>query len=252
MAPDTAQPAPIDRAQVNRFLRRKGLTAIADKSRATHLQSFGLAPDVVFDVGVDMGTPFLYQAFPEARFALIDPRAESRAALASPDAPRNAQFFETALGATAGKQTLHIPHSDKGEHGAMASLRQRTDTIAAKFNRLEPREVSVTTLDSIASGFKGRVGLKIDTEGFEDEVLAGAPATLLRTDFVILELSLVKRFAGIAPPSHLITRLAAAGLEFRDVLRMTGDGKGGGAPRLMDILFTRWHASAPAPATHAS
>jgi FkbM family methyltransferase len=249
MAPQTAQ---IDRAQVNRFLRRKGLTAIADKSKSQHLQSFGLTPDVVFDVGVDMGTPFLYQAFPAARFALIDPRAESRAALTGPDAPRDAQFFETALGAAPGTLTLHIPHSDKGEQGAMASLRQRTDTLSAKFSRVDTRSVPVTTLDGIAAQFDGRIGLKIDTEGYEDEVLAGAAETLRRTDFVILELSLIQRFEGIAPPSRLITRLAAAGLEFRDVLRMTGDGKGGGAPRLMDVLFTRWPLDAPAPATPVS
>ena len=249
MAPLNAQ---IDRASVNRFLRRKGLTAIADKSQAAHLQSFGLAPDVVFDVGVDQGTPFLYQAFPDAQFALIDPRTESRASLTGPNAPKNAQFFETALGAAPGTLTLNIPYSDKGEQGAMASLRQRTDTLSARFNRIETREVAVTTLDQIAADFKGRVGLKIDTEGFEDEVLSGATQTLLRTDFVILEMSLVQRFAGISPPSHLITRLAAAGLEFRDVLRMTGDGRGGGAPRLMDILFTRWHPRAPAPKHHAS
>jgi FkbM family methyltransferase len=249
MAPETAQ---IDRAQVNRFLRRKGLTAIADKSNAAHLQSFGLAPDVIFDVGVDTGTPFLYQAFPNARFALIDPRGESRAALTSADAPRDAQFFETALGATPATLTLNIPHSDKGEQGAMASLRQRTDRMSAKFTHVEARQVPVVTLDSIAANFPGRVGLKIDTEGFEDEVLSGATETLIRTDFVILEMSLTQRFDGITPPSRLITRLAAAGLEFRDVLRMTGDGKGGGAPRLMDVLFTRWHAPAPAPTTLVS
>lgn len=249
MAPDTDR---IDRAQVNRFLRRKGLTAVADKSTAAHLQSFGLAPDVVFDVGVDTGTPFLYQAFPDAQFVLIDPRVESRIALTGPDAPQHAQFFETALGAAPATLALAIPHSDKGEHGAMASLRQRTDSMAAKFIRLETRQVSVVTLDSISAQFAGRLGLKIDTEGFEDDVLAGASDTLLRTDFVILEMSLTHRFAGIAPPSRLISRLAAAGLEFRDVLRMTGDGKGGGAPRLMDVLFTRWHPHAPAPATHAS
>ena len=194
----------------------------------------------------------MYQAFPDARFALIDPRTESRASLTGPNAPKTAQFFETALGAAPGTLTLNIPYSDKGEQGAMASLRQRTDTLSARFNRIETREVAVTTLDQIAADFKGRVGLKIDTEGFEDEVLSGATQTLLRTDFVILEMSLVQRFAGISPPSHLITRLAAAGLEFRDVLRMTGDGRGGGAPRLMDILFTRWQPNAPAPKHHAS
>lgn len=249
MPPDASQ---IDRAQVNRFLRRKGLTAIADKSRAEHLQSFCLAPDVVFDVGVDTGTPFLYHAFPDAQFILIDPRRESRAALTGPDAPKKAKFLETALGANPGTLTLNIPLSDKGEQGAMASLRQRTDTLAAKFSRIETRAVNVTTLDILAADFKGRFGLKIDTEGFEDEVLSGAVETLLRTDFVILELSLVQRFAGIVAPSHLFTRLAAAGLEFRDVLRMTGDGRGGGAPRLMDILFTRWQPHAPAPQNHAS
>lgn len=249
MAPETTQ---IDRAQVNRFLRRKGLTAVAEKSNAAHLQSFGLTPDAVFDVGVDTGTPFLYQAFPNARFALIDPRGESRAALTSADAPRDAQFFETALGAAPGTLTLNIPHSCKGEHGAMASLYQRTDRLAAKFTRLETRQVAVATLDSIAANFPGRLGLKIDTEGFEDEVLAGAAETLLRTDFVILELSLTQRFDSITPPSRLITRLAAAGLEFRDVLRMTGDGKGGSAPRPMDVLFTRWHTQAPAPTTLVS
>ncbi|WP_050524168.1 FkbM family methyltransferase [Pseudorhodobacter wandonensis] len=246
MAPE---PNTIDRAQVNRFLRRKGLTANADKSRAEHLQCFGLAPDVVFDVGVDTGTPMLYRAFPNARFALIDPRPESRTALTGADAPRDAQFFETALGATNGTLTLTIPHSAKGEQGAMASLRHRTDRLSAKFTKTETRQVPVTTLDSIAAQFPGRVGLKIDTEGYEDDVLQGATQTLLRTDFVILEMSLTQRFAGLAPPSQLITRLAAAGLEFRDVLRMTGDGKGGGAPRLMDVLFTRWPAHAPAPTT---
>lgn len=239
MAPENT---PIDRAQVNRFLKRKGLTAIADKSKAEHLQEFGLAPDVVFDIGVDLGTPFLYAAFPNAHFALVDPRAECSSALTGPDAPRNATFFETALGLKKGNLTLNIPHSAKGEEGAMSSFRTRTDMMADKFTRLDQRRVPVTTLDLLSADIPGRFGIKIDTEGFEDEVLAGAPETLLRTDFVILEMSLIQRFAGIAPPSKIINRLAAAGLEFRDVLRMTGDGRGGGAPRLMDVLFTRWHA----------
>ncbi|QCO55924.1 FkbM family methyltransferase [Pseudorhodobacter turbinis] len=243
MALQTAQ---IDRTQVNRFLRRKGLTAIADKSKSGHLQRYALMPDVVFDVGVDLGTPFLYEAFPDTSFVLVDPRAESRAVLKDVNTPKKAQFFETALGRTQGRMTLNIPFSDKGEHGAMASLSTRTDRISSSFTRMETREVSVTTLDMLAADFPGRVGLKIDTEGFEDEVLAGATETLKRTDFVILELSLTQRFSSIAPPSQIITRLAAAGLEFRDVLRMTGDGKGGGAPRLMDVLFTRWHTPAPA------
>jgi FkbM family methyltransferase len=238
MAPENT---PVDRAQVNRFLRRKGLTAIPDKSKSAHLQNFGLSPDVIFDIGVDLGTPFLYAAFPNAHFALVDPRPESRAALTGPDAPRKGTFFETALGTENGVLSLNIPHSARGEQGAMASLRHRTDVLSEKFVTVESRTVAVTTLDALAADLPGRIGIKIDTEGYEDEVLAGAVETLKRTDFVILEMSLVQRFSGIAPPSKIINRLADAGLEIRDILRITGDGKGGATPRLMDVLFTRWH-----------
>ncbi|WP_233587104.1 FkbM family methyltransferase [Pseudorhodobacter sp. E13] len=251
MSMDMAPNRKLDRKDVNRFLRQKGLVALADKSNAAHLQCFALTPDVVFDIGVDSGTPFLYQAFPEAHFVLIDPRAESEKTLSTPDAPAKASFHQLALGAEAGEMTLNIPYSDKGEQGAMASLRQRQGYLADKIEWVETRQVAVDRLDSIAAAYPGRVGLKVDTEGFEDEVLAGAPETLARCDFVILEMSLTQRFDTTTPPSQIIARLAAAGLEFRDVLRMTGDGRGGPAPRLMDILFTRWAADAPAPLNHA-
>lgn len=230
-----------NKLMVKRFLRRRGLVAVADKSSAAHLASFGLTPDVVFDVGVDTGTPFLYDAFPQAKFVLIDPRAESRGALANlPDA----QFMQTALGAREGQTTLHIPHSPAGEMGARASLHLPTGPMAEKITAMTTRQVSVATLDTVAAQFPGRVGLKIDTEGAEAEVLAGAKDTLRRCDFVILELSLTQRFQQTPMPSHIFALLAAAGLEFRDVLRSTGDGKGGPAPRLMDILFTRWPSAA--------
>lgn len=232
-----------NKLMVKRFLRRRGLVAVADKSSAAHLASFGLTPDLVFDVGVDTGTPFLYDAFPNAQFVLIDPRAESRAAL---DSLQNAQFIETALGACDGQMTLNIPHSDAGEMGARASLHLPTGPMAAKITAMTTRHVSVTTLDKIAAAYPGRLGLKIDTEGAEADVLAGASQTLLRCDFVILEMSLTQRFVQTPVPSQIFAALAAAGLEFRDVLRSTGDGKGGPAPRLMDILFTRWpHAARP-------
>jgi len=106
----------------------------------------------------------------------------------------------------------------------------------------ETRSVPVVPLDQIMVNYPGRVGLKVDTEGFELEVLQGAAETLRRTDFVIVELSVTKRFDGVAPPSQTMAELAKAGLELRDILRSTGDGKGGAQPRLFDALFTRWDA----------
>ena len=232
--------AAAERDDLRRRLRRQGLVAVPDKSGAAHLAAFGLAPDVVFDVGVDRGTPALYRAFPQALFVLIDPRPEARAATEGPGAPARALFHEVALGAAPGEAELAIPVTPRGAEGARASLRRPVGPMARAVTGYETRRVPVTTLDALAADHPGRVGLKIDVEGQEAAVLEGARATLPRCDFVILELSLTERFDATPRPSRLIGLLAAAGLEFRDVLRTTGDGAGGPAPRLIDALFTRW------------
>lgn len=232
----------MEKREVQRYLRKQGLVATANKASAAHLRAYDLCPDVVFDIGVDTGTPFLYQAFPDVPFVLIDPRAESRVAMVDKEAPREVHFYETALGATDGAQMLNIPITADGANGARASLHAAVGPMARKFTGVEQRSVAVTTLDRIAAAHPGRVGLKIDTEGAEADILAGGPQTLARCEFVIIEVSLSLRFETTARPSTLIALLAQAGLEFRDVLRMPGDGKGGPTPRLMDALFTRWPA----------
>jgi FkbM family methyltransferase len=225
---------------LRRGLRPFGLVAAPDKSGAAHLRSFGLAPDTVIDVGVHRGTPELYRAFPEAAFLLVDPRPEAREALNGPDAPARAQFRQVALGAAPGRMTLAIPETPRGADGARASLTRPVGHMARRITGYLETEVEVTTLDLLAAGIGGRLGLKIDVEGHEADVLRGAAGTLPRCDFVILELSLTPRFAQTSPPSTLFALLGAAGLELRDVLRSTGDGRGGPAPRLFDVLFTRW------------
>ena len=218
-----------------------------DKSTAAHLRSFGLAPEVVFDVGVAEGTPQLYRAFPLAHFVLIDPRAESQAALSGPSAPKYASFHQVALGSRPARMELATPVTASGPHGGRASLHRPVGPMARAITGFDRQMVEVTTLDSIAAAYPGQAGLKIDTEGHEAEVLAGAAATLQRCQFVILELSLTERFDPTPRPSAIFALLAAAGLEFRDVLRSTGDGAGGPTPRLIDALFTRW----PAPTLRA-
>ena len=52
------------------------------------------------------------------------------------------------------------------------------------------------TLDTLMEeyGFEPPFGLKIDTEGFEDQVIRGATNFLRRTEFVIAEVSVAERF----------------------------------------------------------
>lgn len=224
--------------KLRRWLRRSGRIAAPNKTRAAYLSGYRFTPDLVIDVGVAGGTPQLYGAFPDTPFLLIDPRDEVGSTLTDP--PAQYEFLATALGAERGEMTLRIPLTAEGEVGDMAGFQSVTGPLARQITGEITRRVPVRRLDDLMQGRAGRVGLKIDTEGFEEEVLRGAPQTLARCDFVILELSLTQRFERLPAPSGVIGLLAEAGLEIRDILNAPGDGRGGPHPRLMDVLFTPW------------
>lgn len=75
--------------------------------------------------------------------------------------------------------------------------------------------VPICRLDSILPRLtfaSDRFYMKIDTQGFEKEVLIGAADTLLRTDAVEVELSLVELYEGQALLPEIWQLLASAGL----------------------------------------
>jgi FkbM family methyltransferase len=229
--------------ELRRKAREEGMALHPIKTRATYLEGYGLKPDTVFDIGVADGTPWLYKSFPGAHFVLVDRLPGAQEAVASCDVLKHDfDFHAVALGARSGQAVLSVPHSAKGREGAMASRRPRIDQLRERITFADDVVVPLTTLDTVATSYSGRFGLKIDTEGYELEVLKGGTETLGRCDFVLLELSVTPRFDGVGLPSAVIALLAAAGLELRDILRF-GAGVGKKArPRYFDALFTRWDA----------
>ena len=157
------------------------------------LKRMGTNPRTVVDVGVGRGTPQLYEAFPEAFQVLVEPLKEHEPRLKRILKRYEGEYFLTAVGSSNREATL-IVEPTKNQ---MSSFHERTATTSTG-DPTEKRKVPVITLDTLAEQHNLRppFGLKIDTEGFELEVVQGATDFLRNTQFVIAEVSVTERFVG--------------------------------------------------------
>jgi FkbM family methyltransferase len=101
--------------------------------------------------------------------------------------------------------------------------------------------VRVERLDEVARSLlpkNGRLLLKIDTQGYEEEVLAGATSMLDAVTAMQLELSLVPLYQGAPTLRHMLELCESLGFELHGVIPGFYDMK---TARLlqMDGLFTR-------------
>jgi hypothetical protein len=69
-----------------------------------------------------------------------------------------------------------------------------------------------------ALGLEGPFGIKIDTEGYELEVIRGAAETLRSTAFVIAEVTVSPRFHGSYSFPEFVSAMAAEGFSLCDIL----------------------------------
>lgn len=86
-------------------------------------------------------------------------------------------------------------------------------------DRLQPIEVQTAPLDDfLADAVEGSLLVKIDVEGHERQVLAGAARTLRRADAVLIEVQNDPGiFVGAASPGEIDRLLREAGLAFAGV-----------------------------------
>ena len=151
-----------------------------------HVRAQGFAPATVVDVGVATGTPELYDAFPAARLLLVEPLAEYAPALEGLRAQRGAQVAQVAAGAETGTLELTV-------HRVLACSSVIGERAGDEAD-VTRREVPVVRVDALVAehALPGPYVLKVDVEGFELDVLAGAEAILPETELVLLEVSLFK------------------------------------------------------------
>lgn len=207
---------------VNSLLKFTGVRIVPNSNPWLQLQDFPPVSTLI-DVGVCGGTPDVYGHFPNADLILIDPLPDSEELFAKSVEGRNWKFFNFALGAASGSVTLH---REIGKE-AKSSLLERSELTKVD-GRHSEHEVSQVTLDSLTQDMdlEKPVGLKIDTEGYELEVLKGATATLAHCAFVIVECSIRPRFESSYSAEELIGFLADQGFSLDYVLSNDSNRKG--------------------------
>lgn len=194
----------------------------------------GVRPRTVFDIGVGYGTPWLYAAFPQAHFVLIEPQKEFEPTLQDICRRLDAEYHLVGVGST--EQRLPIYRLLSSPTGS-SFLPPNADTEERWGASEESGELHVVPLDTYREQ-PGPFFVKIDTEGFELEVLRGATRVLEQTDVVLMEVAISKRQQGEPDLIEIGALLKDHGFRLIDFPVLTQQSRGG--PLLyVDVAFAR-------------
>ena len=141
--------------------------------------------DTLIDVGVGPnGTEDLYRVFKNANLILIDPINEAKEYANKLSKDRNVIFIQSALG-----KSDDIEKNMKLQKKRGYSSFLEISPINTKDDYVEILKLKISKLDTLLKDKNklGRIGIKIDVEGSELDVVLGAIETLKFTKFVIAE-----------------------------------------------------------------
>ncbi|ODR92454.1 FkbM family methyltransferase [Sinorhizobium alkalisoli] len=207
------------------MLTRHGFHVSEERYSAAYLKRYAFEINTFVDVGVYKGSPVFYEVFKDKKLVLIDPQPDTMEQAADSVRGLDFDYIQSGAGATRGVATLSL-------EGPSSSLMKRIDW---KRQPGQTIEIEVATLDELLAKkeYAGPFGIKVDTEGFDLDVLKGAEQTLRETHFVFTEASLRRRFEGGYRFSELIAYMAEQGFEVADVIPHRAHN------RLVDVLFVR-------------
>jgi FkbM family methyltransferase len=199
--------------------------------------------DTVLDVGAhagEFGESLRHGGYGHriVSFEPIGELFERLRAIAGADADWSCK--KVAIGDQPGETEIHV----SGNDGFSSSIREMASTheeAAPSSSYIRSEKVTVATLDQLseeALESASRVFLKVDTQGYESEVLAGGSATVARCRLVELELGLVELYTGQALFSDLVERMETAGFSLTDLEPGFRDQRTGQLLQV-DALFRR-------------
>ena len=175
----------------------------------------------VIDIGAFNGDTarFFRRQFPQATIHCFEPQPQQFQALQQwAESQGNwVTCHPQALGETNGRTIIQTyPQMPR-----YASLRSPSEAWTAKYSRTRPLQavpvtIEVRRLDDVASELilVDDILVKIDTEGFEREVLSGGLGVLSRATACIVEVSLEQRFPNQTDFRDLLDLIGTAGMNY--------------------------------------
>ena len=141
------------------------------------MKTRGFAPQTIIDVGALDGnwSRAARSIWPSCRIVMIEPNAERRPALTASAKEINAEVINALVGA------VDDCVVDFNVMEAGSSVLAERSPVARKVERR-----TLQTIDTLLQ-FHGPALLKIDTQGYELEVLAGARLSLEKVEAILLE-----------------------------------------------------------------
>jgi len=154
--------------------------------------------DVVIDVGANVGQfgKELRAAGYRGRIVSFEPIASAFQVLKkAAQEDGNWEANQCGLGAVSGAAKLNV-----SELSVFSSILGSTSAGSLHDKRMavdHTEEISIRTLDEIAAGIEGKILLKVDTQGYERQVIEGGRETLPRLAGILLELPIIHVYEGV-------------------------------------------------------
>ena len=189
--------------------------------------------NLIFDVGANVGqyvSELRSHVGYKGRIVSFEPMSSAHAKL-SKAAVRD-ELWEVnervAIGATTGSVNINI--SSNSVSSSVLSMLDAHANAAPQSRYTSAESVPLAPLDSVALGYfkdDSIAFLKIDTQGYEGEVLRGAAETLQRVAGVQLELSLIPLYEGQMLMPELIKWMTELGFDLWGISPTFADSKSG-------------------------
>jgi len=200
-----------------------------------HAKKLGFQPGTVFDVGVANGTDWLYTAYPDAQYFLVEPVAEFVPAMEEIAKVLKAEIVLAAAGPEFSETVIKL-YGQTFSSSTIIKTYGKKQTVG---DAAEARVIPVIPLDSLLENREvpGPYLLKLDIQGAELLAIRGATKILEDTELIVMETNLF-HFGGAPDLADVVAHMRTLGFAVYDILGGAYRGYDGALGQI-DLVFAK-------------